>query len=70
MTFVIVSPSRKSDKKEKKKKNRMAIAKLSALKANAKTRIVIVKLFALNSNAKREKITATVKIVPTIEKRD
>ena len=48
----------------------MAIAKLSALKANAKTRIVIVKLFALNSNAKREKITATVKIVPTIEKRD
>ena len=48
----------------------MAIAKLSALKANAKTRIVIVQLFALNSNAKREKITATVKIVPTIEKRD
>ena len=48
----------------------MAIAKLSALKANAKTRIVIVKLLALNSNAKRKKITTTVKIIPAIEKRD
>ena len=48
----------------------MAIAKLSALNANAKTRIVIVKLFALNSSAKREKITTTVAIIPAIEKRD
>ena len=66
---MVVRPE-KVTRMEKRKKNRMAIAKLSALNANAKTRIVIVKLFPLNSSAKREKITATVEIIPAIEKTD
>ena len=47
----------KVTRREKRKKNRMGIAKLFPLNANAnakkKTRMAIAKLFALNANANR-----------------